>query len=116
MRPLQLIAASALATTWPLAGCGDTLFLSISTDGFISVFISTDGRPYSPWRIRVDGGPDQAIPSSGSLRLADLREGTHLVELMGLPPRCEVQGGNPRRVVVRANAETNVAFDVSCAG
>jgi hypothetical protein len=116
MRRLQLLAASVLATAAPLEGCGETFFLAISTDGFIHVFISTDGRPISPWRIRVDGGPDQAIPTSGSLMLSNLREGTHEVELMGLPPRCQVQGANPRQVVVRANAETSVAFDVSCAG
>jgi hypothetical protein len=98
----------------PLEGCGDAFFLSISTDGFIHVFISTQGQPISPWRIRVDGGPDQAIPTSGSLTLSSMREGTHEVELMGLPPRCQVQGKNPRQVLVRANQETSVAFDVTC--
>jgi hypothetical protein len=114
VRRLLLLAAAALATA-PLEGCGETLFLSISTDGFIHVFISTDGRPISPWHVRVDGGPDQAIPTTGSLMLSNLPEGTHEVELMGLPPSCQVQG-NPRQVVVRANAETSIAFDVACAG
>ena len=111
--PLLVACVVALAAT---AGACETTFLSLSSDGDIQVFIHTDGREPDGWRIRVDGGVEQAFPRGGSMMLADLREGAHLVELTGGPGGCRVMGSNPRRVLVGADGTTSVAFDVACGG
>lgn len=108
-----LVSLLALAA---MAGACETTFLSLTSNGDIQIFIHTDGREPDGWRVRLDDGVEQAVPRGGSVMLADLREGTHLVELTGGPEGCRVLGSNPRRVLVGADGMATVAFDVVCGG
>jgi hypothetical protein len=106
---------AAVAVAGLLSGCGDSFFLSVSTDGIIEVRVQTDGLPQTGWRVRVDGGVERAVPAGGAVTLTSLRTGTHEVELSGVPAGCRVRGDNPRQVLVNGDAPTPVSFDAQCA-
>ena len=109
-----LFAAVAVASAGLLSGCGDSFFLSVSTDGIIEVRIRTDGLAQTGWRVRVDGGVERAVPAGGTVTLTALRTGTHEVELSGVPAGCRVRGANPRQVLVNGDAPTPVSFEAQC--
>ena len=55
-----------------------------------------------------------AIAAEGTLAVADLGAGDHLVGLAGVAASCTVAGTNPRTVAVVAGAVVSVAFTVEC--
>jgi hypothetical protein len=111
LQPLVPLAVLALA-----AGCGDT-FISVSSDGRIEVAVNTTGTdPDSDgFSVTVDGGTARFIAPGGSVILDSLSEGSHSVLLSGLAENCQVEGSNPRSVVVGPDGRVDVSFDVRCA-
>jgi hypothetical protein len=108
------ILIAVVASVGLLGGCGDSFFLSISSDGIIEVRVRTDGLAQTGWRVRVDGGAERAVPAGGTVTLTSLRTGPHAVELSGVPAGCRVRGANPRQVVVDGDTPTPVSFDAQC--
>jgi hypothetical protein len=107
------VALAVLAFT---AGCDETL-ISVSSDGRIEVAVSTNGSDpdVDGFSVTVDGGTARFVAPGGSVVLDSLREGSHTVLLTGLAENCQVEGTNPRVVVVDQDARATVSFDVRCA-
>ena len=98
------------------AGCDETL-ISVSSDGRIEVSVSTDGSdPVTDgFSVTVDGGTARFVAPGGSVVLDSLTQGSHSVLLSGLAENCQVDGSNPRSVVVGPDGQADVSFDVRCA-
>jgi hypothetical protein len=98
------------------AGCGET-FISVSSDGRIEVAVSTNGSDPDTdgFSVTVDGGTAFFVAPGGSVVLDSLSQGSHSVLLTGLAENCQVEGTNPRVVVVSQDGQANVSFDVRCA-
>ncbi|MDQ3137960.1 MAG: hypothetical protein M3Q93_10300 [Gemmatimonadota bacterium] len=114
--PKRFAIAGPLAAALLAGGCGD-VFIGINTDGRIEVDVRTRGvdPDLDGFSVSVDGGVQQLVGSEGAVTLADLREGTHSVQLSGLSDNCRVDGSNPRPVAVGAGQAVAVAFEVRCA-
>jgi hypothetical protein len=111
LHPLVPLAILAFA-----AGCDETL-ISVSSDGRIEVAVSTNGSDPDTdgFSVTVDGGTASFVAPGGSVVLDSLSQGSHSVLLTGLAENCEVEGTNPRVVVVGQDGQANVSFDVRCA-
>ena len=111
LRSLVPLAVLALA-----AGCGETI-INISSDGRIEVSVSTNGTDPDTdgFSVTVDGGTARFVAPGGSVVLDSLSEGSHSVLLTGLAENCQVEGSNPRSVVVGPDGLADVSFDVRCA-
>ena len=98
-----------------VTACRDT-FISVSSDGVIEVRVSTTGAGVDAdgFSISVDGGAAQVVAAGGAVTLTNLQEGAHSVLLSGLADNCQVDGTNPRAVVVGADGRASVAFTVVC--
>lgn len=98
------------------AGCDET-FISVSSDGRIEVSVSTNGvdTDSDGFSVTVDGGTARFVAPGGSVVLDSLSEGSHSVLLTGLAENCQVEGSNPRAVVVGSDGQADVSFDVRCA-
>src|SRR5215213_571718 len=97
-------------------GCDETI-IDISSDGQIAVAVSTfgndpDGDGFS---VTVDGGTARFVAPGGQVVLDSLAEGSHSVLLTGLAENCQVDGTNPRSVVVESDGIASVSFAVVCA-
>jgi Tol biopolymer transport system component len=84
--------------------------------GKINVTVSTigvdiDPNGYLPW---VDGNATDPIDVNGSVTIANLAIGSHLVRLEGLAPNCVVDGLTDRSVEVTSTSTASVSFTVSC--
>ena len=108
-----LVPLAALAFA---AGCDETI-IDISSDGRIEVSVSTSGfdTDGDGFSVTVDGGTARFVAPGGSVVLDSLSEGSHSVRLTGLAENCQVEGTNPRTVVVGADGLADVSFDVRCA-
>ena len=84
--------------------------------GWIAVSASTSGEDLDAdgFTVVVDGGAPTAIGINGSMTASGLAPGDYTVELQDLAFNCSASGSNPRQVTVTADAETSVAFDVTC--
>jgi hypothetical protein len=84
--------------------------------GGISVTIQTSGPDQDPdgYGVTLDGNDAGAIGASGTLSLADLAAGPHVVGLTGLAGNCRLDGENPRSVTVSAGTVAPVTFSVVC--
>jgi hypothetical protein len=111
LHPLVLLAILAFA-----AGCDETL-ISVSSDGRIEVAVSTNGSDVDTdgFSVTVDGGTARFVAPGGSVILDSLSQGSHSVLLSGLAENCQVEGTNPRPVVVGPDGQADVSFDVRCA-
>jgi hypothetical protein len=100
-----------------LAGGCDNTFIAISSDGRILVVVSTTGSSVDPdgFSVSVDGDTARFVPPNSEIALTGLSEGTHSVFLSGIADNCQVDGSNPRSVVVGSDGQANVAFSVVCA-
>jgi hypothetical protein len=101
------------------AGATATVAFAIdcsATTGGLQVTSSTTGASADPdgYVVTVDGTDQGALAASGSLNLAGITPGSHLVGLSGVAANCQVDGGNPRAVSVTAGAAADVAFAVIC--
>jgi hypothetical protein len=110
LHPLVPLAILAFA-----AGCDETL-ISVSSDGRIEVSVSTNGSDPDTdgFSVTVDGGTASFVAPGGSVVLDSLSQGSHSVRLTGLAENCQVEGTNPRVVVVGPDGQANVSFDVRC--
>jgi hypothetical protein len=110
LQSLVPLAVLALAS-----GCGETI-INVSSDGRIEVSVSTDGTDPDTdgFSVTVDGGTARFVAPGGSVVLDSLSEGTHSVLLTGLAENCQVDGSNPRSVVVGPDGQADVSFDVRC--
>jgi hypothetical protein len=111
LQPLVPLAVLAFA-----AGCGETI-INISSDGRIEVAVSTNGSDLDTdgFSVTVDGGTARFVAPGGSVVLDSLSQGSHSVLLSGLAKNCQVEGSNPRVVVVGQDGQADVSFDVRCA-
>jgi methylmalonyl-CoA mutase cobalamin-binding subunit len=111
LHPLVLLAILAFA-----AGCDETL-ISVSSDGRIEVAVRTNGSDVDTdgFSVTVDGGTARFVAPGGSVILDSLSQGSHSVLLSGLAENCQVEGTNPRPVVVGPDGQADVSFDVRCA-
>jgi hypothetical protein len=109
--PSVLLPLCCLAVA---AGCESAF--SISSDGIIHVLVtaSGSGSDSDGFTLTVDGGNARFVSSGGRVALEGLAQGTHTVLLSGIAANCEVQGDNPRSVVVGPDGGVPVSFIVSC--
>jgi hypothetical protein len=98
-----------------LTAC-EVTFLSVSTDGRIEVSVVTGGTTLDldGYSVTVDGIQTQAVDANGAITLAEISQGTHLVQLSGLAENCAVEGENPRTIVVPSGGTLSVSFVVMC--
>jgi hypothetical protein len=100
-----------------LAAC-DYWSLQVNGDGLLLVTVIGDDRSKGGgYRVRTrhpDGSTRTSdVPASGRLTMRS--SGTGMLELTLLPPaECRVSPPNPRRLVVTADQQIDVAFDVNC--
>jgi hypothetical protein len=111
LHPLVPLAVLAF-----VAGCDETL-ISVSSDGRIEVSVSTNGSDVDidGFSVTVDGRTARFVVPGGSVILDSLSQGSHSVLLSGLAENCQVDGTNPRSVVVGPDGQADVSFDVRCA-
>ena len=111
----RLSRALSLALPALIAGC-ETTFLSVSTDGRLEVLVNTSGSDLDAdgFSISVDGGTAQFVPAGSAAILSNLSPGSHSVRLSGLAENCQVDGMNPRDVVVGPDGGGTVTFAVRC--
>jgi hypothetical protein len=112
----RLQALVSLAVLALAAGCGETI-INVSSDGRIEVSVSTDGTDPDTdgFSVTVDGGTARFVAPGGSVVLDSLSQGSHSVLLTGLAENCQVDGTNPRSVVVGPDGQADVSFEVRCA-
>ncbi len=110
-RGLSVVAGETTAETMAVVctritpGTGD-LTVSVTTTG-----VDTDPDGYS---VTVDGDGGRAIDVGGSVTVAALTAGNHVVGLAGVAGNCTVAGDNPRTVPVPAGAVAEAGFSVVC--
>src|SRR5580765_3051799 len=109
-------------------GCGDSTGPIINglppgpTTGAIQVVVETAGPDgyVDPdgYSVSIDAGLGHALAIQGTLTIADLAAGSHLVRLGGVASNCLVGGTNPRSVDVVASLNAAdprlVYFFVTC--
>ncbi len=105
---------------WPfpllaLAAC-EVTFLSISTDGRIEISVVTNGTALDidGYSVTLDGAEVQVVNANGVITLAEISQGSHVVQLSGLAENCAVEGENPRTIVVPSGKTFSVSFVVVC--
>jgi hypothetical protein len=98
-----------------LAAC-EVTFLSISTDGRIEISVVTNGTALDidGYSVTLDSAQVQAVEANGAITLAQISQGTHVVQLSGLAENCAVEGENPRTIVVPRGETFSVSFLVMC--
>ncbi len=111
-------AGLALAGLLYLTAC-DQWHLSINSDGLVLISVVGDsGEPREGFRVRSrDAGETIQIldvPASGQLTLTPVADGALQLTLLA-PEGCQVGGPNPQTLIVSADHESSVAFDVRCA-
>jgi hypothetical protein len=84
--------------------------------GGLSVTTATTGvsPDHDGYTVTVDGNDRGSIAAEGTLGVADLGAGNHLVGLAGVAANCAVDGDNPRTAAVVAGAVVPVAFSIEC--
>ena len=107
------------AVSIPQSGQTDLSFAVICTPatGTIATTAVTTGASIDPdgYIARVNGGAGKPILPNGTVTRAGLAPGAHTVQLDNIAANCQVQGDNPRAVVVAGNQTTPVTFEVICA-
>jgi hypothetical protein len=99
-------AAFAVVCAAPPPTTG-TLVIVTATSG-----LAQDADGYS---VSVDGGTNQSIGTSATVRVNNVSAAEHTVQLSGLAANCTVTGSNPRGVVVPAGGTARVNFAITCA-
>ena len=102
------------------AGGQTELAFSVSCQpatGAIATTAVTTGADIDPdgYIARINGGAGKVLPANGSATRAGLAPGAHTVQLDNVASNCQVQGANPRAVIVAGNDTTPVTFELICA-
>jgi WD40 repeat protein len=120
MRAIHYVfTAVVLVAAMLTLACGDP---TGPTNGAIRAVVTTTGlsidRDPDGYTLSIDGGAEQFLDPFGTVTIADIPTGNHLVLLGGTAPNCLVEGANPRSVDVGAGRGTaapiTVPFVVSC--
>jgi hypothetical protein len=86
------------------------------TTGSLTITAATTGP--SPdadgYQLTLDGADGGALPANGSVTLADLPSGAHLVGLSGVAANCSVEGDNPRSAEIAGGQTASLSFSVVC--
>jgi hypothetical protein len=87
-----------------------------ATSGTIRVAAATSGPATDPdgYTITLDGIASQPLGLTEEVTLNPVTPGTHSIGLSGVADNCQVQGSNPRNVVVPAGSVAALAFIVGC--
>jgi dipeptidyl aminopeptidase/acylaminoacyl peptidase len=86
-----------------------TIVVTIATSVAAGAVTDRDGYTAS-----IDGHADQPIGVDGSLTLAHLGVGTHVITLSDVAYNCGVTGSHAQLAIVVADVTTAVRFDVVC--
>lgn len=113
-------AAAALATAMSV-GCSDST-APPPPAAVIEVTIATTGAAADMdpdgYFISLDGRAPQPIDDNGVLTFEGLTNGTHLVDISGLAPKCVLEGSARQNIYISAQtgaaARMMVLFSVSC--
>lgn len=89
----------------------------VPATGMIATSAATTGAAIDPdgYIARINGGPGKPLPANGTVTRGGLAPGSHTSHLDNVAPNCQVQGDNPRAVLVAGNETTAVLFQVICA-
>jgi hypothetical protein len=84
--------------------------------GYITTVTQTTGAATDPdgYVARVNGGAGKPVPANGTATRGGLAPGAHTVQLDNVEANCQVQGDNPRAVIVAGYETTTVTFEVLC--
>jgi hypothetical protein len=88
-----------------------------ATSGSVRIAAATSGPSSDPdgYTITLDGITSQTLGLNAEITLDPVMPGTHSIGLSGVADNCQVQGTNPRNVVVAAGSVAALAFSVRCA-
>jgi hypothetical protein len=113
MRSHGLFLAGVLLTAAALAaGCnGDDL--SSPTTGTLQITTTPGGDP-DGYTVQIDNAEPRAIAPGGTVEVAGLASGDHLVTLGDVATNCAVAGENPRTVRVDGGSTAVITFEVAC--
>lgn len=114
-------SAPAIAISLALAGCGgdggpgNVPTGPTATVGSIEITVATTGVDVDfDGYVATDGTREKQLNRDGAAELGGQNPGTRQVLLQDVAGNCEVDGTNPRDVVVSAGAVSKVRFDISC--
>jgi hypothetical protein len=71
------------------------------------------GQDPDGYILRIDGGQQQSIGLNGSLEISAV-SGAHSVALREVAANCNIQGKNPRKVVVSSGRRSSAEFVITC--
>jgi parallel beta-helix repeat protein len=96
--------------------CGGSDSSSGPTAGTLEVMTSTTGvdPDTDGYTVHIDAAPGQVLGPNGTLSVADLIPGNHVIRLAGVAANCTVMGDNPRSEGVTEGQTTTVTFLVTC--
>ena len=110
--PGRVVSLLSLLT---LTAC-EVTFLSISTDGRLEITVVTNGNTIDldGYSVTIDGSQATSVDANGTITLAQITEGSHMVQLSEVDQNCSVQGDNPRTVVMPSGKTLTMSFVVAC--
>ncbi|MDQ3029853.1 MAG: hypothetical protein M3R09_07480, partial [Actinomycetota bacterium] len=87
-----------------------------ASTGSVRVASSTSGPSPDPdgYTITLDGSTSQPVGLTAEVTLDLITPGAHSIGLSGIADNCQVQGTNPRNVVIAAGSVAALAFSVRC--
>ncbi|NJD18580.1 MAG: hypothetical protein FIA95_04765 [Gemmatimonadetes bacterium] len=109
----MLRAGLAVAVT-AAVGCSTASIVG-SMAGSIVVGVRASGEAVdTAFTLFINADTTAWAVTTGATRSFSAQEGTHTLHLKGVADNCKVSGDNPRSVVVGADQEVPVTFDVTC--
>ena len=112
------------ALQWAVASLISLAFLGCGSDGgstgldtgSLTVSASTSGASPDPdgYILMVDGTGRGMLSGTSPITTEGLAPGNHSVGLDGVAANCQVQGDNPRLILVASGATASVTFNVVC--
>jgi hypothetical protein len=107
-RTVSVPAGGEVSATFVVA-CIPAFGYITSTTRTSGTAIDADG-----YVARVNGGAGKPVGPNGAVTRGGLAPGSHTVQLDNVASNCQVQGNNPRTVLVAGYETTTVAFEVLC--
>jgi hypothetical protein len=103
------VAAGQTATVSFAVTCGPT------TGGLEVTSTTTGPSPDADgFTVTVDGAERGTLGASGAVNVDGLTGGNHVVGISGVAANCQVQGDNPRTVIIAPGTPSSVPFTVTC--
>ena len=84
--------------------------------GSLEVAVTSAGDPpdATGYTVLVDADRSEPLETAGTVTIADLGVGDHVVRLADVADNCSVEADNPRTVTVAAGQTARTAFGVTC--